>query len=54
MSKDTSATQFSGTKPVAPQHAFDVAKLDAYMRQHVAGFSGELQVEQFKGGQSNP
>ena len=41
-------------EPVAPQHAFDVQKLDAYMRQHVAGFSGELQVEQFKGGQSNP
>jgi aminoglycoside phosphotransferase (APT) family kinase protein len=54
MSKDTSATQFSGTKPVTPQHAFDVQKLDAYMREHVAGFSGTLAVEQFKGGQSNP
>ncbi|MBX3627343.1 MAG: phosphotransferase [Rhizobacter sp.] len=53
-SKDTSALQFSGTKAVAPQHAFDVQKLDAYMRQHVAGFSGDLHVEQFKGGQSNP
>jgi aminoglycoside phosphotransferase (APT) family kinase protein len=54
MSKDTSATQFSGTKPVTSQHAFDVHKLDAYMREHVAGFSGTLAVEQFKGGQSNP
>jgi aminoglycoside phosphotransferase (APT) family kinase protein len=51
----TDATsQFTGTKPVAPQHAFDVPKLHAYMREHVAGFSGELTVEQFKGGQSNP
>ena len=54
MSKDTSATQFTGTKPVAAQHAFDVQKLDAYMREHVVGFSGTLVVEQFKGGQSNP
>ena len=47
-------TQFSGTRPVAPQHAFDVARLAAFMRQHVQGFEGELAVEQFKGGQSNP
>ena len=53
MSTDTTS-QFTGTKPVAPQHAFDVQKLDAYMREHVAGFSGTLTVEQFKGGQSNP
>jgi aminoglycoside phosphotransferase (APT) family kinase protein len=54
MSQDTTASQFTGTKPVAPQHAFDVQKLDAYMREHVAGFGGTLGVEQFKGGQSNP
>jgi aminoglycoside phosphotransferase (APT) family kinase protein len=46
--------RFSGTRPVAPQHAFDVARLAEFMRQHVDGFSGELTVEQFKGGQSNP
>jgi aminoglycoside phosphotransferase (APT) family kinase protein len=46
--------RFSGTRPVAPQHAFDVQRLTEYMRQHVEGFSGELTVEQFKGGQSNP
>ncbi len=46
--------KFSGTRPVSPQHAFDVGRLTEYMRAHVAGFSGELQVEQFKGGQSNP
>jgi aminoglycoside phosphotransferase (APT) family kinase protein len=46
--------RFSGTRPVAPQHAFDIGRLDAYLRAHVAGYSGELTVEQFKGGQSNP
>ena len=46
--------RFTGTRPVAPQHAFDTAKLAAFMRAHVDDFRGELQVEQFKGGQSNP
>jgi aminoglycoside phosphotransferase (APT) family kinase protein len=48
------STQFTGTRPIAPQHAFDQDRLSAYMREHVAGFSGTLAVEQFKGGQSNP
>lgn len=46
--------RFVGTRPVAPQHAFDIEKLAAFMRANVEGFSGELHVEQFKGGQSNP
>lgn len=50
----SAAQQFTGTKPVAPQHAFDQARLIDFMRENVEGFSGELQVEQFKGGQSNP
>ncbi|WP_341892003.1 phosphotransferase [Variovorax sp. YR752] len=45
---------FSGTKPVAAQHAFDVATLQAHLEQHLDGFRGPLDVEQFKGGQSNP
>ena len=44
----------TGTKPVAEQHAFDVAALETYLAAHLAGFSGPLGVEQFKGGQSNP
>ncbi|MEQ1439743.1 phosphotransferase [Fontimonas sp. SYSU GA230001] len=44
----------SATIPVQERHRFDVAALQRYMQQHVAGFSGELSVEQFKGGQSNP
>lgn len=49
--------QFVGTRPVAPQHAFDTARLAAYLRTAVgaeAGFDGPLEVLQFKGGQSNP
>ncbi len=45
---------FSGTRPVAAEHAFDVARLAEFMRANVASYSGELSVEQFKGGQSNP
>jgi aminoglycoside phosphotransferase (APT) family kinase protein len=50
----TDYTAYQGTRPVAEAHRFDVAALERYMREHVAGFSGPLQVEQFKGGQSNP
>jgi len=47
--------EFMGTKQVSERHRFDTAALDAYLRQHVAGYpQGELAVEQFKGGQSNP
>ena len=45
---------FMGTKPVSERQKFDVAAMQKYMRQHVDSFSGELDVEQFKGGQSNP
>jgi len=45
---------FSGTRPVAEAHRFDVAALEAYLSDHVEGFRGPLEVEQFKGGQSNP
>jgi aminoglycoside phosphotransferase (APT) family kinase protein len=45
---------FSGTKDVAERLRFDVAKLEAYMRDHVAGFAGPITLSQFKGGQSNP
>lgn len=46
--------QFIGTRPVAPQHAFDEAALARWMEGRVEGFDGALRVEQFKGGQSNP
>ncbi|NQW93711.1 MAG: phosphotransferase [Polaromonas sp.] len=45
---------FVGTRAVTAQHAFDVDALTAYLSQHMPGFSGPLQAEIFKGGQSNP
>ena len=45
---------YQGTRPVAEAHRFDVGALEAYLREKVAGFRGPLEVEQFKGGQSNP
>ncbi|MFN7724422.1 MAG: phosphotransferase [Rubrivivax sp.] len=46
--------QFTGTREMAASHAFDVAALQAHLQAHLPGFAGPLQVEQFKGGQSNP
>jgi aminoglycoside phosphotransferase (APT) family kinase protein len=46
--------QFVGTMPVQERHRFDVARLEQFMREQVEGYSGTLEVEQFKGGQSNP
>jgi len=42
------------TRPVAPQHAFDAARLAAWMKERLPSFEGSLEVAQFKGGQSNP
>ena len=46
--------KFTGTRAVAPQHAFDAGRLAAWMREHVDAGTGTLEVAQFKGGQSNP
>jgi aminoglycoside phosphotransferase (APT) family kinase protein len=43
-----------GATLVAPVHAIDPVAIAAYLREHVAPFSGEIKVEQFHGGQSNP
>ena len=43
-----------GATLVAPVHTIDPVALAAYLRKHVAPFSGDLAVEQFRGGQSNP
>jgi len=45
---------YSGTREVAERLRFDVGRLEAYLRDHVAGFAGPIVVSQFKGGQSNP
>lgn len=46
--------EFEGTKPVADAQKFDAGALADYLKAHVEGFSGDLQIAQFKGGQSNP
>ena len=45
---------FVGTMPVPERHRFDISSLDRYLRGHVEGYTGGLELEQFKGGQSNP
>jgi aminoglycoside phosphotransferase (APT) family kinase protein len=44
----TTAVTAGATEP------FDLAALAAYMRNYVDGFTGQLAIERFKGGQSNP
>lgn len=51
---DFQAADNIGTMDIQDQHKFDQANLHAYMQANVEGFSGELTVAQFKGGQSNP
>jgi aminoglycoside phosphotransferase (APT) family kinase protein len=46
--------QFVGTMPVAERQRFDSAALAEYLRGRIDGFAGDLAVEQFRGGQSNP
>jgi aminoglycoside phosphotransferase (APT) family kinase protein len=46
--------QNSGTTEVREAHRFDVSRLQAFMEREVPDFAGQLSVEQFKGGQSNP
>jgi aminoglycoside phosphotransferase (APT) family kinase protein len=50
----TDFSAFVGTRPVAGAHAFDVNRLSDWLREHLTDFNGPLQVEMFKGGQSNP
>jgi aminoglycoside phosphotransferase (APT) family kinase protein len=43
-----------GTTAVQERHRFDVARLEAFLAERIAGFAGPLAVTQFRGGQSNP
>ncbi len=45
---------YTGTKPVEERHRIDEASLAAWMQANVEGYAGPLEVQQFKGGQSNP
>ena len=45
---------YIGTMAVQEKHRFDPQALAGFMAVHVPGFKEPVQVEQFKGGQSNP
>lgn len=47
-------SDFSGTKPVEARHQLDISALTAWLETNIDGFSGPLDLLQFKGGQSNP
>ncbi|WP_025898126.1 phosphotransferase family protein [Sneathiella glossodoripedis] len=49
-----SSAQFSGTMEVQETHKLDETALKNYLEKNIEGFSGPLEVRQFKGGQSNP
>jgi aminoglycoside phosphotransferase (APT) family kinase protein len=46
--------QFTGVKPVEERHRIDAGRLEDFLKKRLEGFRGPLQIEQFKGGQSNP
>ena len=46
--------QFIGVKPVEERHRIDAGRLEDFLKKHLEGFRGPLEIEQFKGGQSNP
>lgn len=45
---------FTGTMPVSDRYRFELHPLETWMQERIAAFAGPLQVEQFRGGQSNP
>jgi aminoglycoside phosphotransferase (APT) family kinase protein len=49
-----SQPDYSGTMPVTEKQRFDAVALEAWMRANVEGFEGPAEIEQFRGGQSNP
>jgi aminoglycoside phosphotransferase (APT) family kinase protein len=48
------ADSFAGTTPPRAGFELDSARLESYLREHVEGFRGPLELQQFSGGQSNP
>ena len=50
----TDYSHFVGTRTVNDKHRFDVEALSRWLDAKLEGFDGPLEVEMFKGGQSNP
>ncbi len=51
---DAGFEHFSGTMPVSSRQQFSTDALALWLTTNVDGFKGPLNIEQFKGGQSNP
>jgi aminoglycoside phosphotransferase (APT) family kinase protein len=49
-----SEARFAGTMPVPERQRFDVGALGAWLRQYLDAPPGQIEIEQFRGGQSNP
>ncbi len=45
---------FTGTKSVEKRHQFNGGKLEQWMKKNIDNYQGPLNIQQFKGGQSNP
>jgi aminoglycoside phosphotransferase (APT) family kinase protein len=45
---------FTGTRAATGKHLFDTTALTAWLKGQLPGFEGPVEVEMFKGGQSNP
>jgi aminoglycoside phosphotransferase (APT) family kinase protein len=50
----TTNSPAAGLREEPAQHTVDPLRLAAWMRAHIQGFSGPVDVQQFAGGQSNP
>jgi aminoglycoside phosphotransferase (APT) family kinase protein len=46
--------QFAGTAGMRAGQEIDTTRLNEWLRGNIEGYAGPLQVDQFKGGQSNP
>ena len=53
MSPPTTPT-YANTVPVMERHRFDGDSLDRYLRAHLDGYRGGLEIRQFDSGHSNP
>lgn len=45
---------YANTVPVMERHRFDAGSLDRYLKGHLEGYQGGLEVRQFDSGHSNP
>ena len=47
-------SQFNGTKEMSEKHFIDPEILSSFLKENIPNFSGQLEIQEFIGGQSNP